>query len=173
MARPHGRRGRTHPLQQGDVLPAVGGKAELIVKAMRHNKPAGVRGVDTGSLRGHFLAALSIEDDSAMERNSAMMRGLIMEVHHDPDFGRAFRELLIEPERAAFNRELQRAVDRGEIRADNPASDHVPHVLIGGYFTRTLIDDRPPTRAFLAEYADAVLFPALGVRLSPSSSPQQ
>lgn len=49
-----------------------GGKAELIVKAMRHNKPASVRGVDTGSLRGEFPAALSSEDDSAMERNSAL-----------------------------------------------------------------------------------------------------
>ncbi|MGW2517600.1 TetR/AcrR family transcriptional regulator [Streptomyces sp. NPDC001617] len=150
-----------------------GGKAELVVKAMRHNKRASVRGVDTGSLRGDFLAALSIEDDSGMERNSALMRGLIMEMHHNPDLGRAFRELLIEPERAEFNRVLQRAVDRGEIRADNPALDYVPHVLIGGYFVRTLIDDRPPTRAFLAAYADAVLFPALGVRLSSSSSPQQ
>ncbi|MFG2802270.1 TetR/AcrR family transcriptional regulator [Streptomyces pseudovenezuelae] len=150
-----------------------GGKAELIVKAMRHNKPAGVRGVDTGSLRGDFLAALSIEDDSAMERNSALMRGLVMEVHHNPDLGRAFRELLIEPERAEFNRVLRLAVDRGEIRADNPALAYAPHMLIGAYFARTLLDDRPPTRAFLAEYADAVLFPALGVGRSPSSRPQQ
>uniref|UniRef100_A0AAU2AF79 TetR/AcrR family transcriptional regulator n=1 Tax=Streptomyces sp. NBC_00093 TaxID=2975649 RepID=A0AAU2AF79_9ACTN len=150
-----------------------GGKAELIVKAMRHKKPASVRGVDTGSLRGDFLAALSIEDDSAMERNSALMRGLIMEIHHNPDLGRAFRELLIEPERAEFNRVLQRAVARGEIRTDNPALDYVPHMLIGGFFARILIDDRPPTRVFLAEYADAVLFPALGVGLSPPSSPQQ
>ncbi|MPY57350.1 TetR-like C-terminal domain-containing protein [Streptomyces spongiae] len=101
------------------------------------------------------------------------MRGLIMEVHHNSDLergvpGTAHRTgtRRIQPGVAACRR-------RGEIRADNPALDYVPHVVIGGYFARTLIDDRQPTRAFLAEYADVVFFPALGVRLSPSSSPQQ
>lgn len=150
-----------------------GGKAELIVKAMRHNKPMRRQRRRHRVAAGDFVAALSIEDDSAMERNSALMRGLVMEIHHNPDLGRAFRELLIEPERAEFNRVLRLAVDRGEIRADNPALAYAPHMLIGAYFARTLLDDRPPTRAFLAEYADAVLFPALGVGRSPSSRPQQ
>lgn len=49
--------------------------------------------------------------------------------------------------------------------------DRVAQMLTGGYFARTLTDDRPPARAFPAEYAHAVLFPALGVRLSPPSVP--
>ena len=58
---------------------------------------------------------------------------------------------------------VQRAVDRGEIRADRPALDFVVHMLVGAFATRTLIDDRPPTVAFLTSYIDAVVLPALGV----------
>lgn len=50
-----------------------GGKAELVAKAIRHQKPSAV-GVDTGSLRGDFHAMVRREDDCHMERNSALMR---------------------------------------------------------------------------------------------------
>jgi AcrR family transcriptional regulator len=140
-----------------------GGKAELVVRAMRHTKPGSIADVDTGSLRGDFHALLSHEDDAAMEQNSALMRGLAMAMHHNPDLKRAFRELLIEPEMDEFSRVLRRAVDRGEVRADNPALDYVVHMLIGAFIARTLIDDRPPTQAFFRAYLDAVVLPVLGV----------
>ncbi len=37
-------------------------------------------------------------------------------------------------------------------------------MLVGAFATRTLIDDQPPTQAFLKSYIDAVVLPALGVR---------
>lgn len=140
-----------------------GGKAELVAKAIRNSKPGGIGDVDTGSLRGDFRALATHEDDRAMEQNCALMRGLAMAVHHNPDLLRAFRELLVEPEMEDFRRVLQRAVDRGEVRADNPALDFVVHMLIGAFATRALIDDQPPTQAFLLSYIDAVVLPALGV----------
>ncbi|NGO06949.1 TetR/AcrR family transcriptional regulator [Streptomyces sp. HC44] len=140
-----------------------GGKAQLVAKAMRHTKPGSIADVDTGSLRGDFYALLSQEDDSDMERTSSLMRGLAMAMHHNPDLLRAFRELLIEPEMAEFSRVLQRAVDRSEVRADNPALAYVVHMLIGAFVARTMIDELPPTRAFLCSYIDAVVLPALGV----------
>ncbi|MFJ9377183.1 TetR/AcrR family transcriptional regulator [Streptomyces sp. NPDC101455] len=150
-----------------------GGKAELVVRAMRHHKPGSIAHADTGSLQGDFHAVLSHEDDSAMEQTSALMRALDMAMHHNPDLKRAFRELLIEPETDEFSRVLQRAVDRGEIRADNPALEFVVHMLIGAFVARTLIDDRPPTQAFLRSYLDAVVLPALRVCPAPSPGPQQ
>lgn len=141
-----------------------GGKAELVAKAVRHNRPGGsVDDVDTGSLRGDLHALTLRSDDCEMEQNSALMRGLAMAVHGNPDLLRAFKDHLIEPELAEFRRVLQRAIDRGEIRADNPAIDYVMHMMIGGFAARSLIDEQPPNQAFLLSYIDAVVLPALGV----------
>ncbi|MEW2121143.1 TetR/AcrR family transcriptional regulator [Streptomyces sp. NPDC005474] len=142
-----------------------GGKAELVVRAMRHFKPGGVgiAHVDTGSLRGDFYALLVRESDCAMEQTSALMRALGMAVHANPDLLLAFRELLIEPEMVEFRKVIQRAIDRGEVRADNPAADYVLHMMIGGFVARTVIDELPPTQEYLRRYLDAVVLPALGV----------
>ncbi|WP_225822362.1 TetR/AcrR family transcriptional regulator [Streptomyces naphthomycinicus] len=140
-----------------------GGKAELVAKAVRHSKPGGAADeVDTGSLRGDLHALTLRSDDCEMEQNSALMRGLAMAMHGNPDLLKAFRDHLIDPEMAAFRRVLQRAIDRGEVRADNPALDYVMHMMIGGFAARTLIDEQPPTQSFLLSYIDAVVLPALG-----------
>ncbi|GAA5211423.1 MULTISPECIES: TetR/AcrR family transcriptional regulator [Streptomyces] len=140
-----------------------GGKPELVVKAMRHNKPGEIGDVDTGSLRGDLHALMAREDDCTMAQNSALMRGVAMALHQNPDLRQAFRDQLVEPEMAEFRHLLQRAVDRGEIRADCPALDFLVPMLVGAFATRTLLEDQPPTRAFLTSYIDAVILPALGV----------
>ncbi|MFJ7078433.1 TetR/AcrR family transcriptional regulator [Streptomyces sp. NPDC098781] len=140
-----------------------GGKPELVAKAIRHNKPGSISDVDTGSLRGDLHTLTSREDDCTMQQNAALMRGLFMAVHGNPDLLAAFKELLIEPEMEEFRRLVRRAVDRGEVRADCPALDYIVHMLVGAFATRTLIDDQPPTQTFLMSYIDAVVLPALGV----------
>ncbi|MEU6139286.1 TetR/AcrR family transcriptional regulator [Streptomyces sp. NPDC047081] len=141
-----------------------GGKAELVAKAVRSNKPGGMglADIDTGSLRGDLHALTMRSDDCEMEQNSALMRGLAMAVHSNPELLKAFKEFLIEPELAEFRRVLQRAVDRGEVRADNPAIGYMMHMMLGGFAARTMIDELPPTQAFLTSYIDAVVLPALG-----------
>ncbi|MET8954470.1 TetR/AcrR family transcriptional regulator [Streptomyces sp. NPDC004393] len=140
-----------------------GGKAELVVKALRHNKPSRLDEIDTGSIRGDLHALVALEDDCTMEQNSALMRGVAMAMHHNDDLRQAFREQLIEPEMTAFQQVLRRAVDRGEIRPDCPALDFLVHMLVGGFVTRALIENQPPTQSFLTSYLDAVVLPALGV----------
>ncbi|MFV0135365.1 TetR/AcrR family transcriptional regulator [Streptomyces sp. HMX87] len=140
-----------------------GGKAELVVRAIRQNKPVEIDEIDTGSLRGDLHALMAREDDCTMAQNSALMRGVAMALHQNPDLRQAFREQLVEPEMEEFRRLLQRAVDRGELRADCPALDFLLPMLVGGFATRTLLDDQPPTRAYLTSYIDAVVLPALGV----------
>ncbi|HEV7626039.1 MAG TPA: TetR/AcrR family transcriptional regulator, partial [Streptomyces sp.] len=117
-----------------------GGKAELVVKALRHEKPLQIADIDTGSLRGDFHELAVRQNDCQMDQHSALMRGLAMAVHGNPDLLQAFRELLIEPELEELRRVLRRAVERGEVRADNPAFDYVGHMLIGAIGARTLID---------------------------------
>jgi len=145
-----------------------GGKADLVAMAVRHSKPGGVGlgDIDTGSLRGDLHALTARSDDCEMEQSSALMRGLAMAVHGNPDLLKAFREHLIEPEMAEFRRVVQRAIDRGEVRADNPAIEFMMHMMIGGFAARTMIDEKPPTQAFLLSYIDAVVLPALGIPTS-------
>ncbi|MDV9172900.1 TetR/AcrR family transcriptional regulator [Streptomyces sp. W16] len=139
-----------------------GGKAELVAKAVRHSKPGRATDIDTGTLRGDMHAMVDREDDCTIEQNSALMRGLAMATHNHPDLLQAFRELLVEPEMEEFRLVTQRAIDRGEVRADCPALGFVVHMMIGAFATRTVIEDLPPTKAYLTSYIDAVVLPALG-----------
>ncbi|MEU0914943.1 TetR/AcrR family transcriptional regulator [Streptomyces althioticus] len=140
-----------------------GGKAELVVRAMHSQKPGSIADVDTGSLRGDLHTIIGREDDCVMAENVALMRALAMAVHQNDDLRQALREWLVEPEVEEFRRIVDRAVERGEVRADNPALDYVVHMLVGAFATRMLIDEQPPTQAFLRSYIDAVVLPALGV----------
>ncbi|MEU3278129.1 TetR/AcrR family transcriptional regulator [Streptomyces antibioticus] len=143
-----------------------GGKAELVVKALRHSKPDDCDRIDTGSLRGDLHALVMLEDDCTIERNSALMRGVAMAMHNNPDLRQAFRAQLVEPEMNGFRQMVQRAVDRGEVRPDCPALEFLLHMMVGGFATRALLDDQPPTQAFMRSYIDAVVLPALGAPTS-------
>ncbi|MGC5343696.1 TetR/AcrR family transcriptional regulator [Streptomyces sp. DT24] len=140
-----------------------GSKPELVARALRHNKPVSLVEIDTGSLRGDFHAVLHRSDDCQMEKDSALMRGLSHAVFEHPDLHQALRELLIEPEMTGLDVLLRRAVERGEVRPDNPALKYVCHMLIGALAARQLIDGRPMDQAFLVDYVDSVVLPALGV----------
>jgi AcrR family transcriptional regulator len=138
-----------------------GGKAELVAKSLRHHKRIDLDQIDTGSLRGDFHAMAVRESDCKMEQDTALMRGLAVVVHENPELLQAFREFIIQPETEALRSMVQRAVDRGEVRADNAARDYVIHMLIGAFAVRSLIEDEAPTQSFLASYIDAVIVPAL------------
>ncbi|MGA4849419.1 TetR/AcrR family transcriptional regulator [Streptomyces sp. G5(2025)] len=140
-----------------------GSKPELVAKALRHNKPTSLADIDTGSLRGDLNEMVARSDDCQMEKDAALMRGLFHAVHENPELHQALRNLLIEPELTGMNALLRRAVERGEVAADNPALEYVVHMLVGGFVARDLIEDRPVDQAFLASYVDAVILPALGV----------
>ncbi|MFF2326904.1 MULTISPECIES: TetR/AcrR family transcriptional regulator [unclassified Streptomyces] len=140
-----------------------GSKPELVVTALRHNKPVSLADVDTGSLRGDFHAVVSRSDDCQMEKDSALLRGLSHAVHDNPDLLQALRGLLVEPEMTGLETMLRRAVDRGELRPDLPALKYVPHMLIGAFAARQLVEDRSVDQAFLLDYVDSVILPALGV----------
>jgi AcrR family transcriptional regulator len=138
-------------------------KPELVARALRHSKPVSFADIDTGSLRGDFHAMLARTDDCQMEKDSALMRGLAQAIHTNPDLHQALRELLIEPEITGLDALLRRAVERGEVSVDNAALGFVPHMLVGAFVVRRLIEDRTPDRTFLTQYIDAVVLPALGV----------
>ncbi|CAM5422357.1 TetR/AcrR family transcriptional regulator OS=Streptomyces alboniger OX=132473 GN=CP975_14595 PE=4 SV=1 [Streptomyces alboniger] len=101
-------------------------------------------------------------DDCQMEQNSALMRGLAMAVHGNPDLLKAFKAHLIEPEMAEFRRVLDRAIDIGEVRADSPAAQFMMHMMIGSLSLRRHTARRAAADAdLLLSYIDAVVLPAL------------
>ncbi|MFD9861825.1 TetR/AcrR family transcriptional regulator [Streptomyces alboflavus] len=140
-----------------------GGKAELVARALRHDKPASMADIDTGSLRGDFMRMVALHDDCKMEQDQALMRALFHAVHENPELHKALRQLLIEPEITGLNELLRRAVARGEIAADNPALEYVIHMLVGAFVARGLVEERPADQEFLRSYINAVILPALGV----------
>ncbi|MFD9069704.1 MULTISPECIES: TetR/AcrR family transcriptional regulator [Streptomyces] len=140
-----------------------GGKAELVARALRHNKPVSAADIDTGSLRGDLLQMVSRQDDCKMEQDQALMRGLFHAIHGNPELHQAMRQLLIEPEITGLNELLRRAVARGEIAADHPALEYVIHMLVGGFVAREIVEERLPDQEFLQRYLKAVVLPALGL----------
>ena len=74
---------------------------------------------DTGSLRGDYDALATAVRASASRGGAAtLMPRLLGDAVNDPDLHAIFRANLVEPRRAALRTVLERAVGRGEIRAD-------------------------------------------------------
>ncbi|MFI1331126.1 TetR/AcrR family transcriptional regulator [Streptomyces sp. NPDC020845] len=142
-------------------------KPQLVATALRHTKPVSLEDIDTGSLRGDLREMVRC-GDQARERDAALMRGLALAAHQNPDLLEALRELMVKHELSAFETVLGRAVDRGEVAPDRPALRYTVHMLVGAFTTRLMVEAQEPDTDYLFDYIDAVVLPALGVR-SPAS----
>jgi len=139
------------------------GKPELVATALRQCKPVSPADIDTGSLVGDLHELVRLHDANEVKRDQELMRGLAHAAFRNEDLFRALRELLIEPELASFRELLQRAVDRGEVDAGNPARDFVPHMLFGAALARPIIEGIDPDPEYSHRYVDVVVLPALGL----------
>jgi AcrR family transcriptional regulator len=139
------------------------GKPELVATALRHSKPVSPADIDTGSIVGDLHELIRCHDENETKRDQELMRGLAHAAFRNEDLFRALRELLIEPELDSFRVLVQRAVDRGELAADNPARGFIPHMLFGGAMARPIIEGIDADPEFSHRYVDAVVAPALGL----------
>jgi AcrR family transcriptional regulator len=137
------------------------GKPELVATALRHAEPVLPADIDTGSLAGDLHELVRCHDVNDVRRDQELMRGLAHAAFRNEDLFRALRELLIEPELASFQVLVQRAVDRGELAADNPAGQFIPHMLFGSALARPIIEGVDPDPEYSHRYIDAVVLPAL------------
>jgi AcrR family transcriptional regulator len=140
------------------------GKPELVATALRNHKPVSLAEIDTGSLAGDLHELVRCHDESEIKRDQELMRSLAHAAFRNEDLFRALRELLIEPELLSFRELVQRAVRRGELRADTPASEYIPHMFIGGTLARPIIEGIDADPEYTHRYIDAVVVPALGLR---------
>ena len=135
------------------------GKPQLVAAAMRHIKFVALD-LDTGSLRGD-LYELAGQIGRGAEGETVFMNAIGHAIHRDPELGVAMRETLITPFRQVLRELLERAVARGEVRADAAALDFFAYALFGALPARKILDDRFADTEFLLSYVDAVVLPAL------------
>jgi AcrR family transcriptional regulator len=141
-------------------------KGELVVEAiacMKKGEFTPEKLPDTGTLRGDLLAMIRPHSLEESERKLQVMGAVASMLSRDPQLAEAVAAAITEP-RTAINRALmQRAVDRGEVRAD---ADIETIAQIGPSMAayRTLAQRKPVDREFLVSIIDGVVLPALGLR---------
>lgn len=136
-------------------------KADLVIDAVACLKPKiDVDALpDTGSLRGDLVALIKTPTIQDAERKGKIMGGLVSLIEKEPSLAEIAHRTIMEP-RVAINRILiQRAIDRGEARADCDV-ELLSLVSSAMVSYRTLMLRIPVDRAYLLSIIDGVILPA-------------
>ncbi|MGW7428372.1 TetR/AcrR family transcriptional regulator [Streptomyces sp. NPDC054861] len=139
-----------------------GTKPRLVTAALANRRCAFFTDIDTGSLAGDLRAAARAAG-SRRDRDAELMEAVSQAYTRHPDLREALRDTVIDPEVAALDAMLRRAVERGEIDADNPAIGFVAPSFLGLLRVEQLFEQRFADEAALRAFVDAVLLPALRV----------
>jgi AcrR family transcriptional regulator len=142
------------------------GKAALVMTAVRrHAGQPAAAAPDTGGLRSDLLAALEVMRSGLSGQDAALILGLLIAMHRDPELADAVREQVLHAKREVFGAVIARAAARGEIpaTADGVLLAEISSAVL---LSRLLVTGEPLDDAFTQHLVDAVLLPALG-RPSP------
>jgi AcrR family transcriptional regulator len=142
-----------------------GGKPGLVAAAV-HDLKANDAELDTGTLRGDFVA-LAEAIGSVAATDGPLFAAVSHAVITDAALAGAMREAMFEPARAKVRAVLERAAGRGEIDARNPAIEMLPGLLLQAVVGRQLLEGCPVDAAYLVGLVDSLVLPALGVPASP------
>ncbi|MDJ0381143.1 TetR/AcrR family transcriptional regulator [Streptomyces sp. G-G2] len=142
-------------------------KPQLVAAALRSaRRSRTLAAVDTGSLAGDLREAARIAAGTS-GRDTRLTQALGHAVMNDEELQGALREALVEPELAAFDVMVARAVARGEIVAGHPAVEFLPAQLMGVLRIRPVLEGRYADADYLVRFVDAALLPALGLAPGP------
>ncbi|MFF0427154.1 TetR/AcrR family transcriptional regulator [Streptomyces sp. NPDC004520] len=139
-----------------------GTKAQLVTAALARRRCVVFAGIDTGTLAGDLREAARVAA-SRRERDAELMEAVAQAYIQHPDLRAALRETVIAPEVAALEAVVARAVERGEIDADNPAIGFVAPCFMGVLRVERLFEERFADASTMRAFVDAVLLPALRV----------
>jgi AcrR family transcriptional regulator len=145
------------------------GKAALVTTAVRrHAGQPAAAAPDTGSLRSDLLAALDAMRSSLSGQDAALVLGLLIAMHRDPELAAAVREQVLDAKREVFGAVIARAIGRREVPATTDGA-LLAEISSAVLFSRRLVTGEPLDDAFTRHLVDAVLLPALA-QPSPASS---
>jgi AcrR family transcriptional regulator len=145
------------------------GKAALVTTAVRrHAGQPAATAPDTGSLRSDLLAALDAMRSSLSGQDAALVLGLLIAMHRDPELAAAVREQVLDVKREVFGAVIARAIGRREVPATTDGA-LLAEISSAVLFSRRLVTGEPLDDAFTTHLVDAVLLPALA-QPSPASS---
>ncbi|MET7484498.1 TetR/AcrR family transcriptional regulator [Streptomyces sp. NPDC005538] len=143
-------------------------KPRLVITAMTARKYPPLPRIDTGGLRDDLVALARMMP--APHPQGAPTLGIWQAVVSDPALAQALRDVLFAPYLGALRTILARHVERGTIRADNPALAHVEMFLMGSVFVEKLFTGTEADADRLIAVMDALLLPALTSQSQPPPS---
>ena len=135
-------------------------KEDLVVDALDHTMPSLAELPDTGSLREDLLALLRRTAAMANSATGCALRCLLAEVDREHPFTRLLHERVFAPRKQAFRAVLERAADRGQVRADTVGqlvADVGPALVI----QRFLAEGPPVPDDYVVAVLDEVVLPLL------------
>ncbi|MFC9704463.1 TetR/AcrR family transcriptional regulator [Streptomyces sp. NPDC056943] len=137
-----------------------GTKPQLVTAALAQRRCTVFTGIDTGTLAGDLREAARVAA-SHRERDAELMEAVAQAYVQHPDLRAALRETVIAPEVAAIDAVVARAVERGEVTADNPAIAFVAPCFMGMLRIERIFEERFAETSAMHGFVDAVLLPAL------------
>ncbi|GHE97654.1 TetR/AcrR family transcriptional regulator [Streptomyces spiralis] len=137
-------------------------KPQFVVAALRANRRTRFTGIDTGSLAEDLRQAARAAGEWS-GNDTRLLQALGHAMLQDRELKQALRETLVEPELAALREILQRGVERGEVRADNPALEYVPAQMFGVLRIRPVLEGEYADPDYLVRFVEAAVLPALGL----------
>lgn len=143
------------------------GRAELVVDACAANRLSEADVPDTGVLRTDVLAALRQLSAKLATSHGDLLRGLLTEIMHDPEFARLVRERVHTAGPGPIQGVLWRAVRRGELASWVPASRRAG-VAVDLLRNHYLLYGAPIPESVITEIVDDVYLPLL---LAPPTAP--
>jgi AcrR family transcriptional regulator len=136
------------------------GKPQMIVAALHATRRVDIGSIDTGTLRGDLLA-LCGQVVADVQRDTSLLAALAHAVLIDPELASAMRTSLVEPESAALDAFVDRAVRRGELIARPAVVEFLPQLVFVALMARPLTEGAFLDMDYATRYIDLAVMPAL------------
>lgn len=133
-------------------------KVSLVIDALLVQKGAPAL-PDTGSLRGDLIEAFCGFGGIMDEQAVATLSSVLTAITRDAEFAHEFRTRVIGPKAAVSHAIYERAVARGEARADLDITLFAP-ALAGILLHRAYLLGEPPTAQLIEGVIDQIILPA-------------
>ncbi len=133
-------------------------KVSLVIDALLVQKDTPLL-PDTGSLRGDLIEAFCGFGGIMDEQAVATLSSVLTAITRDEEFAHEFRTRVIGPKAAVSRAIYERAVARGEVRADLDIALFGP-ALAGILLHRAYLMGEVPSRELIARVIDQIIVPA-------------